>query len=51
MDGAHIFQIISNGTLGVFTNQRLPIVLEVQQGGVTSLSDDVAGEGSKKRCC
>ena len=51
MDGAYIFQIVSNGTLGVFTNWRLPMVLGVQWGGVTSLSDDAVGEGSKKRHC
>ena len=51
MDGAYIFQIVSIGTLGVFTSWRLLMVLEVQQGGVTTLSDDAAGEGSKKRHC
>ena len=51
MDRAHIFKIISTGTLGVSTNRRLLMVLEVQRGGVTSLSDDAAGEGSKKRHC
>jgi len=48
MDGEHIFQIISTGTWGVLGTWRFRRLLELQQDGGTTLTDDATGECAKK---
>ena len=48
IEGARIFRIVSTGTSISFTNWTMPMVLVVQRGKKTALSDDATGEGFKK---
>jgi hypothetical protein len=48
IDGARLFRITSVGTGELFTVRASPVVLEVQRGKNTTLSDDAAGEWIKK---
>ena len=48
IEGCLIFQIISGGTLGILDDQRLPILLVVQQGIDTTLLGNAPGEFQEK---
>jgi len=48
IDGERIFRIVSIGTWGVLGTWRFRRLLELQQDGGTTLTDDATGECVKK---
>jgi len=48
IEGCLIFRIVSGGTLGILNDQRLPILLVVQQGIDTTLLGDAPREFQEK---
>jgi len=48
MDGERIFRIVFTGTWGALGTWRFRRLLELQQGGGTTLTDGATGECAKK---
>ena len=50
IEGTRLFRIVLNVTMEIGTTWPNSVVLEIQWGTGTTLSDNAAGEGIKKTC-